>query len=123
MLGVPVLRATVIHQAASALVDMGISSATDLQAATVAQPAAVEKAVLGVRGIGPGTWGWITFLAHANVRPDPQVVAFIRESLDGDDELTAEDAAELLRLTARRFASDERVLAHAVRAYLDDSEA
>ena len=123
VLGVPVLRAAVIYNAAKALVDLGITSATDLQAATAERPAEVEKAVLGVRGIGPGTWGWISFLAHANVRPDAQVVAFIRESLEGDEKLSPEDAAELLRLTARRFASDERVLAHAVRAYLDDSEA
>ena len=79
----------------------------------------MRRAVLAVRGLGPATWEWIAFLAHAPVPPSAAVVAFLGELLDEDERLDRDDAAELIRLTARRFASDERVLALALRTYLD----
>jgi hypothetical protein len=118
VLGVPVLRAVVIHGAATALVGAGVNSADDLREAAQTQPDAVRAAVLKVRGLGPATWEWITFLAHAPVPPDAAIVRFLGELLE-DDKLKRGDAAELIRLTARRFASDERMLAHALRTHLD----
>jgi hypothetical protein len=119
VLGVPVMRASVIHDAAVALVALGVRSANDLRAAALKTPDAVEAAVLGVRGIGPGTWAWIAFLAHVPVRPGTKTISFVSEAVGEGERLSADETAELLRLTARRFASDERVLAHAVHTYLD----
>lgn len=121
VLGVPVLRAQVIHSAATALVEVGVSSADELRTAAVERPDAVETAVLGVRGLGPRTWEWIALLAHARMRPEPELRAFVRDAIGADGALSPEETTELLRLTARRFASDERALAHAVRDYLDVS--
>jgi hypothetical protein len=50
------------------------------------------------------------------------VVGFLGELLE-DADLNRDDAAELIRLTARRFASDERMLAHALRTHLDARDA
>jgi hypothetical protein len=116
VLGVPVLRAWVIHSAAEALVAVGVRSADDLRAAAVERPDAVEGAVLGVRGLGRGTWEWIALLAHARMRPDPEMTALVSELVG--EELDASGTSELLRLTARLFASEERVLAHAVQEHL-----
>jgi hypothetical protein len=114
VLGVPVLRANVIHDAAQVLVGMGIRSGHDLRAAALERPDAVETAVLGVRGLGSITWDWIALLAQVQVPPDRAVVTFVG-TLAGDESLTPEETTELLRLTARRFASEERSLTHAVR--------
>jgi len=121
VLGVPVLRAAVIHDAAEVLVGLGVRSSNDLHAVALAQPDDLKREILTVRGLGPATWEWIAFLAHAPVRPPPAVVALLGELLEIDD-LDRDEAAELIRLTARRFASDERVLAHALRAHLDDRD-
>ncbi len=122
VLGVPVLRAAVIHEAAVALLGVGVRSARDLQEAALQRPDAVSAAALAVRGLGPGTWESIAFLAHAQIPPDAAVVGFLGELLE-DADLNRDDAAELIRLTARRFASDERMLAHALRTHLDARDA
>jgi len=120
VLGVPVLRAQVIHSAATALVELGVGTAEDLRRIAIESPDAVESAILGVRGLGPRTWEWIALLAHVRIRPDEQMKAYVGKAVGGEQPLDAAETTELLRLTARRFASDERILAHAVREYLDD---
>src|SRR4029079_15973695 len=64
VLGVPVLRAAVIHGAAAALVGEGVRSGEGLREATRERPDAIEGAVLGVRGLGRVTWEWIAFLSQ-----------------------------------------------------------
>lgn len=122
VLGVPVLRAAVIHGAAQALVDVDVRSADELRALTIDRPDAVERAVLGVRGLGPGTWEWIGLFAHARVRPDSEMIAFLSGEVGAEKRLPAAEAAELLKETARVAATDERTLAYAIRAYLDSRE-
>jgi hypothetical protein len=117
VLGVPVLRAAVIHRAATALVATGVRSGEDLRTAAAERPDAVETAVLGVRGLGRVTWEWIAFLSQVRLRADPALNGFVRRTLDEPD-LTPEETSEILRLTARRFACDERNLAHAIRELL-----
>lgn len=123
VLGVPVLRAEVIARAARGLVSLDIRSADDLRTAALQRPEAVETAVLAVRGLGIGTWEWIALLTHARIRPDAQVTQFVADAVGAEDRLEPGETAELLRLAARRFASDERVLSHALREYLDDRAA
>lgn len=117
VLGVPVLRAAVVHGAASALVEEGVRSGEDLRVAAVERPDAIEGAVLGVRGLGRVTWEWIAFLSQVRLRADPALNGFVRRTLD-EPKLAPEETSELLRLTARRFACDERDLAHAIRELL-----
>ena len=119
VLGVPVLRAQVIHGAAQALVGLGVRSASDMRDAAVERPDAVEAAVLGVRGLGPATWEWIALFCHARVRPDAEMIACISELIDAPALLSADDTIELLAQTARVCGTQERTLTHAVRAFLD----
>lgn len=123
VLGVPILRAEVIARAARALVRMGIRSGDDLRTQAAERPDAVEAAVLAVRGLGMGTWEWVALLSHARIRPDSQVTKFVAQAVDASGPLDPGETSELLRLTARRFASDERTLSHALREYLDDKAA
>jgi len=123
VLGVPVLRAEVIARAARALVRMDIRSADDLRTISLERPDAVEASVLAVRGLGVGTWEWIALLSHTRIRPDAQVTSFVGNVVGSNVSLDPSEASELLRLAARRFASDERVLGHALREYLDDKAA
>lgn len=113
VLGVPVLRTTVIHEAASTLVARGVRSADDMRAALTEDHDGVVKAVLGIRGLGPGTWETIAVMVHADVPPTVQEVELARE-LTGDPELPADEVGELLRLTARSFAVDKRALMYAL---------
>lgn len=117
VLGVPVLRAAVIHGAAAALVGEGVRSGEGLREATRERPDAIESAVLGVRGLGRVTWEWIAFLSQVRLRADPALNGFVRRALD-EPSLEPEETSELLRLTARRFACDERNLEHAIRELL-----
>lgn len=117
VLGVPVLRAAVIHGAAAALVAEGVRSGEQLRTAAIERPDAVETAVLGVRGLGRVTWEWVAFLAQVKLRPEGDLHRFVQRLVD-DESLTSDETSELLRLTARRFAADERDLAHAMREIL-----
>ena len=119
VLGVPVLRAKVIFDAACALVELGIRSADDLRAAALDRPDAVETAVLGVRGLGPATWEWIALFCHARVRPDAEVIAYVSDLVDAPARLSVDATIELLAQTARVCGTQERTLTHAVRAFLD----
>jgi len=119
VLGVPVLRAKVIFDAACALVDLGVRSSGDLRDAAVDRPDAVEAAVLGVRGLGPATWEWIALFCHARVRPDAEMVALVSELVEAASPLSVDDTVELLTQTARVCGTQERTLTHAVRVYLD----
>ena len=121
VLGVPVLRAAVIHAAAEALLSVGVRSGADLRSAALERPDAIAAAFLGVRGLGQGTWESICVLAHARVRPNLLVMKYVESVVGGESPLTADETTELLRLAARRFASDERVLSAAVRAYVADT--
>jgi hypothetical protein len=114
VLGVPVLRAAVIHGAAAALVAEGVRTGEELRTAASERPDAVEAAVLGVRGLGRVTWEWIAFLAQVKLRPDGELNKFVRRLLE-EKTLDSDETSELLRLTARRFAADDRDLAHAIR--------
>jgi hypothetical protein len=115
VLGVTVLRTHVIYAAAAALVGVGVHSGADLREAALSRPQEVEDAVLAVRGLGRGTWGWIGTLAHARIRPDADLVALVTRLSGATVRLSAEETTDLLVKTARLFASDERTLSHAVR--------
>jgi len=121
VLGVPVLRAAVIYAAAEALVQHGVRSGADLRAAALERPDDIAAAFLGVRGLGQGTWESICVLAHARVRPNALVMKYVESVVGSDTPLGVDETTELLRLAARRFASDERVLSAAVRAYVADT--
>lgn len=123
VLGVPVRRAEVIHCAAEALVGEGVRSGEDLRAAVEERSDAVTAAVLGVRGLGLGTWEWICVFAQARVRPNPEVMRYVSTLVGAEKRLGVDETTELLRLAARRFASDERALAAAIRAHLVQSAA
>ena len=87
-------------------------------------PTPSRPAVLAVRGLGVGTWEWIALLsarAHSTRRAGDRDSS--ATSVGANVSLDPSEASELLRLAARRFASDERVLGHALREYLDDEAA
>jgi hypothetical protein len=90
-----------------------------LRVAAVERPDAVESAVLGVRGLGRGTWEWIAVFAHARIRPDAEMRGFIAELIDDGQVLSAAETSELLSRTARHFAAHARVLEQAVRDCID----
>ncbi|MGC4175693.1 hypothetical protein [Demequina sp.] len=113
VLGVPVLRAAVIHDAAQALVGLGVNSGDDLRRVYSEAPDAVEGAVLGVRGLGRVTWDWIGVLAQVPLRPDPEFVVFVGRLVG--EKLSPAEVADLVRPTARKFALDDRDLSHAIR--------
>ncbi|BDZ61279.1 hypothetical protein Lsed01_02453 [Demequina sediminis] len=120
VLGVPRRRADVIHEAARLLVGTGIRTAKDFQDAVREREASVANLLLAVRGLGPGTWESIGFMAHATIRPGADVVGFVRSLLGGaGDHLDSTEVRELVRLTARRYAAEERVLAYALRRHVD----
>lgn len=121
VLGVPRRRAEVIHEAARLLVGTGIRTAKEFQEAVRDREASVANLLLAVRGIGPGTWESIAFMVHAPLRPGEDVAAYVR-SLVGPaaDALDLAEVRELIRLAARRFAAEQRVLAFALRQHVDE---
>lgn len=120
VLGVPVLRIHVVHEAAVALAAEGVRTAADFRDAIEAREGEIERRLLSIRGLGPGTWETIAFMMHAKVRPNEEVVALLHRILGEEaDELRDDEIDELMRLTSRRFAVDQRVLVHAIDQYLD----
>lgn len=120
VLGVPRRRAEVIHEAARQLVSAGVRHSKELHAAVRDRDDAIAPMVLAVRGIGPGTWDSIAFMAHAPVRPGADVVMYIRHLLGPEGaHLEGDECRALIALTARRFASDERVLSFALRQMVE----
>lgn len=120
VLGVPVLRIAVVQEAAVALASEGVTTAAGFREAIETREGEIERRLLSIRGLGPGTWETIAFMMHAKVRPNEEVVALLHRLLgESGDELLEEQIDELLRLTSRRFAVDQRVLAHAIDQYLD----
>lgn len=120
VLGVPVLRIAVVREAAVALAGAGVVSAADYREAIEKREGELERLLLSIRGLGPGTWETIAFMMHAKVRPNEEVVAFLRRLLgDSGQDLVEEHVDELVRLTSRRFAVDQRVLVHAIEQYID----
>ncbi|WP_062518082.1 hypothetical protein [Demequina gelatinilytica] len=117
VLGVPRRRAEVIHEAARLLVHAGVRSAADLQEAASTRGAQISALLQSVRGLGPGTWGSIAFMAHATSLPDDAVVALVSSCTEADHPDAPLDRAQvalLIRLTAARLATDERVLSYAL---------
>lgn len=121
VLGVPRRRAEVIHESARLLVGTGIRTAKDFQEAVREREPSVANLLLAVRGLGPGTWESIAFMVHAPLKPGPDVAAYVRSLLgpDGED-LELDQVRELIRLTARKFAAEQRVLAFALRQHVDE---
>ncbi len=127
VLGVPRRRADVIHEAARLLTHSGVRSAFDMQDAIRTRTDEVAKLLLSIRGLGPGTWASIAFMVHAPIPPNDDVVALVKESLAG----SAEDAevvdamdrsaiGDLVRRTAHRLGSDERVLSYGLHRVADE---
>ncbi len=117
VLGVPRRRAEVIHEAALLLAHAGVRTAADLQDAARTRGEEISTLVQSIRGLGPGTWVSIAFMAHATALPDDAVVALVSsctEPAHPGTTLTRAEVAELIRLTAARLATDERVLAYAL---------
>ncbi len=120
VLGVPVRRVAVVHDIAVALVAEGIVTAKQFREAVAEREDHFERLMLGIRGLGPGTWESLAFEMHAKIRPNAQVVELVYRALgDSAVELRAGDIDELMRRTARRFAVDQRVLEHALDQYFD----
>ncbi|WP_062294521.1 hypothetical protein [Demequina phytophila] len=113
VLGVPRRRADVIHESARLLAHTGIRTAADLQVAIRERTDEIQRLLLAVRGLGPGTWASIAYMVHAPIPPNDDVVALLREAVCGvEDDLDRVAAGELIRRTAHRLASDERVLSY-----------
>ncbi len=120
VLGVPVRRVAVVHAIAIALVAEGVVTAKDFRSAVAEREDHFERLLLGIRGLGPGTWDSLAFEMHAKVRPNAQVVELVYRALgESAVDLRIEDIDELMRRTARRFAVDQRVLEHGLDQYFD----
>mgnify|MGYP002277452438 FL=1 len=120
VLGVPRRRSDVIHEAARLLVGTGIRTAAEFQEAVHEREASVASLLLAVRGLGPGTWESIAFMSHASLRPGADVAAYVRSLLGpAGEHLELAEVRELIRLTARKFAAEPRVLAFSLRQHVD----
>ncbi len=131
VLGVPRRRADVIHEAARLLTHSGVRSAFDMQDAIRTRTDEVTKLLLSIRGLGPGTWASIAFMVHAPIPPNDDVLALVRDSLreapDASEEyveaveaLDRSAVGDLIRRTAHRLASDERVLSYGLHRVADE---
>ncbi|WP_156165206.1 hypothetical protein [Demequina silvatica] len=113
VLGVPRRRADVIHESARLLSHAGIRTGLDLQDAIRSRTDEIRTLLLAVRGLGPGTWASIAFMVHAPIPPTDDVVELVKEALgEPGAELDRAGVGELIRLTAHRLASEERVLSY-----------
>ncbi|MDN4476273.1 hypothetical protein QQX09_10440 [Demequina sp. SYSU T00192] len=133
VLGVPRRRADVIHEAARLLTHSGVRTAFDMQDAIRTRTDEVSRLLLSIRGLGPGTWACIAFMVHAPIPPNDDVVALVKESLAGgppaEDPLERAETIEaldrsavgdLIRRTAHRLGSDERVLSYGLHRVADE---
>ncbi len=117
VLGVPRRRAEVIHEAAGVLAGAGLRTAADLQGAALEPGEGLSTLLQSVRGLGPGTWVSIAFMVHATSLPDDAVVSLVStctEAARAQASLSRAGVAQLIRLTAARLATDERVLGYAL---------
>ncbi len=121
VLGVPRRRAEVIHESARLLVGTGVRTAKELQEAVREREASVANLLLAVRGLGPGTWESIAFMVHAPLRPGADIATYVRSLLGpAGEELEIGEVRDLIRLTSRKFAAEQRVLAFALRQHVDE---
>jgi hypothetical protein len=117
VLGVPVLRAQVAHEAAQVLVQNGVISAQDLRDRGNDQE--LQLRLLKIRGLGQGTWVEIAYMAHVPLLPDARTVALIADLAGEEVASSPEQVDVLLKATARRFAVERRSLDHALASHLN----
>lgn len=121
VLGVPRRRADVIHEAAGALAALGVRTGRQLQEAVREREQEVAGALLGIRGLGPGTWESVVFQAHAFPTPGPDVIAYVRSLLgESGEDLDGARCRRLIQRAALRFGVETRVLAFALRRLVDE---
>ncbi|WP_062465417.1 hypothetical protein [Demequina soli] len=130
VLGVPRRRADVIHEAARLLSHAGLRTGRDLDSAIRERGTEIERLLLAVRGLGPGTWASIAFMAHAAIPPGDDVVRLVSELVAGHDAapepgddapvLDRAGVGRLVRLTATRLGTDERILSYTMRRLAEE---
>ena len=115
VLGVARLRAAVIGDVARGLAEAGIRSGAEYREAVRETPAAVDRLLQDVRGVGVVTSGAISTMLQAEPPPSARVAAHVRELLGEDgDAVDPDDLSPLIRATARRLTVEPRVLLHAL---------
>ncbi|WP_144018813.1 hypothetical protein [Demequina sp. NBRC 110056] len=120
VLGVPRMRAAVIHDAARVLAAEGVRTARDYREATGDDARAIDGALQRVRGLGGVSSEAISTMMQAEHAPGPLVVGYLRRLLgDEGDALTDADVMPLVRATARRLTVQPRTLLYALWQIVD----
>lgn len=105
-------KASAIVEAAQRFVDIGVTEPEDLQP----DNAEHRKQYIGVSGLGPITWEYLTMLLHSDgVKADTWITRFVGHAVQRP--VSNKEAGALVRAAAEKLEVEEKELDHAIWGY------
>lgn len=105
-------KASAIVEVAKRFVDIGVTEPEDLRP----DNAEHRKQYIGVSGLGPITWEYLTMLLHSDgVKADTWITRFVQQALQRP--VSNEEAGALVKEAAQELGVAERALDHAIWSY------
>ncbi|TDT79344.1 hypothetical protein DFO47_105140 [Arthrobacter sp. AG258] len=105
-------KTSAIVEAAHRFVDIGVTEPEDLRP----DNAEHRRQYIGVSGLGPITWEYLTMLLHSDgVKADTWITRFVQQALQRS--VSTEEAGALVKVAAQELEVTEKSLDHAIWSY------